>query len=130
MIQKIRRKKLRINIIPLIDIIFLMLVFFMLATNFTEIKKIRFSINSSVDKTISSKNTLIVNLKSNKYFVLDNEILKNNIEKRIQSLWKNENYKNVVVLNDKNSEVESLIYLLDILKTNKIEAVTFANEID
>ena len=102
----------------------------MLATNFTEIKKIRFSINSSVDKTISSKNTLIVNLKSNKYFVLDNEILKNNIEKRIQSLWKNENYKNIVILNDKNSEVESLIYLLDILKTNKIEAVTFANEID
>ena len=38
------KKKIKINIIPLIDIIFLMLVFFMLATNFYEKRDIEFSI--------------------------------------------------------------------------------------
>ena len=36
------RKKPKINIVPLIDIIFLMLVFFMLATNFERTKEVNF----------------------------------------------------------------------------------------
>ena len=39
------KKKIKINIIPLIDIIFLMLVFFMLATNFYEKRNMEFSID-------------------------------------------------------------------------------------
>ena len=41
---EIKRQSLKINIIPLIDIIFLMLVFFMLATNFDKNKQISFSV--------------------------------------------------------------------------------------
>ena len=41
----IKKKNIKINIIPLIDIIFLMLVFFMLATNFSEKKKLVLNLN-------------------------------------------------------------------------------------
>ena len=39
-----RNKKQKINIIPLIDIIFLMLVFFMLATNFVKNEQVSLSV--------------------------------------------------------------------------------------
>ena len=48
-------KKNKVNIIPLIDIIFLMLVFFMLATNFSEHKEINFS-SDSKKETINKTN--------------------------------------------------------------------------
>ena len=40
MIEKTEKKNSKINIVPLIDIIFLMLVFFMLATNFDKSNQI------------------------------------------------------------------------------------------
>ena len=43
-----KKNKLKVNIIPLIDIIFLMLVFFMLATNFSEDKRIDLSIQNNL----------------------------------------------------------------------------------
>ena len=53
-LHKISKKKnLKINIIPLIDIIFLMLVFFMLATNFTKNNEVSFSVNNQ--KQISNQ---------------------------------------------------------------------------
>ena len=42
-----KRNIQKINIIPLIDIIFLMLVFFMLATNFNKNNEISFSVNNN-----------------------------------------------------------------------------------
>ena len=45
----IKKKNIKINIIPLIDIIFLMLVFFMLATNFSEKKEISFNLKKNIE---------------------------------------------------------------------------------
>ena len=66
-----KKKKLKINIIPLIDIIFLMLVFFMLATNFTRNNEVSFSVNNQ--KQISNQQNkdqlMILYLKENKIFL-------------------------------------------------------------
>ena len=68
-----KNKKLKINIIPLIDIIFLMLVFFMLATNFTRNNEISFSVNNQ--KQISNQQNkdqlMILYLKKDKIFFED-----------------------------------------------------------
>ena len=57
-------KKNKVNIIPLIDIIFLMLVFFMLATNFSKDKQISFSSNMAKDtiKKESYESILIIKI--------------------------------------------------------------------
>ena len=66
-----KKKKLKINIIPLIDIIFLMLVFFMLATNFTRNNEVSFSVNNQ--KQISNQQNkdqlMILYLKKIKFFL-------------------------------------------------------------
>ena len=46
-----KKKNLKINIVPLIDIIFLMLVFFMLATNFDKSQEINFSIDKNLNSS-------------------------------------------------------------------------------
>jgi len=123
-----QKKKLKINIIPLIDIIFLMLVFFMLATNFYEQRELDFSIEKNIGENSELDKTIIVKIINNEFFY-DNRIIdQENLEQNLLKIWRDSNSKNFVVLNDKLSEIEYLIKILDILKDNKIKNVTFSDD--
>ncbi len=122
------KKKIKINIIPLIDIIFLMLVFFMLATNFYEKRNMEFSIEKDISEDSEIKETAIIKIQKNDYFYDDKKINKNKLEEELVIITNNKKFKNFVILNDKSSEIKSLIYILDILKKNKIKNVSFAND--
>ncbi len=124
----LEKKKIKINIIPLIDIIFLMLVFFMLATNFYEKRDMEFSIEKDISEDSEIKETAIIKIQKNDYFYEDNKINKSKLEEELVIIINNKKFKNFVILNDKSSEIKSLIYILDILKKNKIKNVSFAND--
>ena len=122
------KKSAKINIIPLIDIIFLMLVFFMLATNFSEKKEISFSIQEKIEETSDFQKNLKINISNNKFLILGKETRVEKIENEIIKLWKTGEFKNIIVLNDDKSSLQQLIYILDFLKKNKIKNVTFADD--
>jgi biopolymer transport protein ExbD len=129
--QKIKTvKKNKINIIPLIDIIFLMLVFFMLATNFNKDKQISFSSNMSTEtiKKENSDSILVIKIKNDSYEVSDKNISLDEIEKNYFAQWDSVNFKKIVILNDNKSEFQFLITILDLIKKYKIENVNFSNE--
>ena len=129
--QKIKTvKKIKINIIPLIDIIFLMLVFFMLATNFNKDKQISFSSNMSKEtiKKENSDSILVIKIKNDSYEVSDKNISLDEIEKNYLAQWDSVNFKKIVILNDNKSEFQFLIKILDLIIKYKIENVNFSNE--
>jgi biopolymer transport protein ExbD len=129
--QKIKTvKKNKINIIPLIDIIFLMLVFFMLATNFNKDKQISFSSNMSKEtiKKENSDSILVIKIKNDSYEISDKNISLDEIERNYFAQWDSVNFKKVVILNDNKSEFQFLITILDLIKKYKIENVNFSNE--
>lgn len=122
------KKKIKINIIPLIDIIFLMLVFFMLATNFYEKRDMEFSIEKDISENSELKKTTVINIKKDEYIFDNKKIQKKLLEEEILKIWNTANFKNFVILNDETSEMKTLIYILDILKKNQIKNVTFSND--
>ena len=80
----LKKKNLKINIIPLIDIIFLMLVFFMLATNFTRNNEVSFLVNNQ-KQTSNQQNKdqlMILYLKDNKIFFEDKIIKLKDLQNR------------------------------------------------
>ena len=123
-------KKNKVNIIPLIDIIFLMLVFFMLATNFNKDKQISFSSSMAKEtlKKESSELILIIKIKKDSYEMFDKKISMDEIEKKYFAQWDSLKFKKIVILNDNNSEFQLLITMLDLIKKYKIENVNFSNE--
>ena len=124
----LKKKSIKINIIPLIDIIFLMLVFFMLATNFSEKKEISFKLKKNIETLNDSQENLLIYIKNNTFVINEDSIKNNNIEKELLSYWNSKNYKNMIILNDKNSNLQKLIFILDILKKNEIKNVSFADD--
>ena len=124
----IKKKNIKINIIPLIDIIFLMLVFFMLATNFSEKKEISFKLKQNIETLNDSQENLLIYIKNNSFVINEESIKNSNIEEKVLSYWNSKNYKNIIILNDKNSNLQKLIFILDILKKNQIKNVSFADD--
>ena len=128
-LNKISKKKLKINIIPLIDIIFLMLVFFMLATNFTRNNEVSFSVNSQ--KQISNQQNkdqlMILYLKKDKIFFEDKIIKLKDLENKYLDDWNAQNFDKIVILNDKKSSIQVLFNLMDLIKKKKINSVNFAD---
>ena len=124
-----KKKKLKINIIPLIDIIFLMLVFFMLATNFTRNNEVSFSVNSQ--KQISNQQNkdqlMILYLKKDKIFFEDKIIKLKDLENKYFDDWNAQNFDKIVILNDKKSSIQVLFNLMDLIKKKKINSVNFAD---
>ena len=124
-----KKKKLKINIIPLIDIIFLMLVFFMLATNFTRNNEVSFSVNNQ--KQISNQQNkdqlMILYLKKDKIFFEDKIIKLKDLENKYFDNWNAQNFDKIIILNDKKSSIQILLNLMDLIKKKKIKSVNFSD---
>ena len=124
-----KKKNLKINIVPLIDIIFLMLVFFMLATNFDKSQEINFSIDKNLNSSKEDNKILFIKLDKKKgYEINEKNVSKKNFSKEVLNIWDSKKYNQVVILNDKESTIETLITTIEILKKYNISNVNFADE--
>jgi len=127
---KIKSKQTRINIIPLIDIIFLMLVFFMLATNFSKNHQISFSVlkQKEINNSVIDNKIMVIYLRDNKIIHQDKQLSTKDLEYNFFKKWNELSFERVVILNDKKTKIQLLIKLLDLIKTNKIINVSFSND--
>ena len=100
----------------------------MLATNFYEKRDMKFSIEKEISENSELKKTTIIKIEKNEYLFENKKIEKISLEEELLKIWNSQNFKNFVILNDESSEMKTLIYILDILKKNKIKNVTFSND--
>ena len=124
----IQKKNIKINIIPLIDIIFLMLVFFMLATNFSEKKEISFKLKQNIETLNNDQENLLIYIKNNSFVINEDSVASSEIEEEVLNYWNSKNYENIIILNDSKSNLQKLIFILDVLKKNQIKNVSFADD--
>ena len=121
-------KKKKINIIPLIDIIFLMLIFFMLATNFNQNEEIDFSIIKNSNEKNIDKKTLKIILKDSGNIIVNSKLINNQyVKKNIEKIWENNSYKEIIILNEENVKTQTLIDLMDDLKQIGIKSIFFSD---
>ena len=113
--QREEKELISINITPLIDIVFLLLVFFMLATSF--IQKSTIEINLSSGKTVkidNEKNTAVVILNKKGLIYLNNKLIKvTNIRNEIKNIIeKNPKYR-ILIKSHKKVPVQKVIRLIE-----------------
>ena len=100
----------------------------MLATNFSEKKEISFKLKKNIETLNDSQENLLIYIKNNSFVINEESIKNSNVEEKVLSYWNSKNFKNIIILNDKNSNLQKLIFILDILKKNEIKNVSFADD--
>ncbi len=132
------RKYHSMDLTPLIDVVFLLLIFFMVATNFSKFSSMDIKVPKS---TVENKNTAIetieVLLNSNKTlnirittngFVENQEVVENNLNQKINDLLKASNNKNIILIADEVLDYGYIIKVMSILKEAGVEGISLKTE--
>ena len=127
--QREEKELISINITPLIDIVFLLLVFFMLATSF--IQKSTIEVNLSSGKTVkidNQKNTAIVILNKKGLIYLNNKLINvTNIRKEINNIVeKNPKYR-ILIKSHKKIPVQKVIRLIEEVRLAGTDNIKLVN---
>jgi len=127
--QREKKELISINITPLIDIVFLLLVFFMLATSF--IQKSTIEINLSSGKTVkidNAKNTAVVILNKKGLIYLNNKLIKvTNIRNEINNIIeKNPKYR-ILIKSHKKVPVQKVIRLIEEVRLAGTDNIKLVN---
>ena len=120
-----KKKNIEINVAPLIDIVFLLLIFFMLTSEFTDFKTIDM-ISPNQSSTSIQKNDLpiIINLSENGLVEIDKiEIKLEDLSETIQIKLMNSKNKKIVISTLNETKINNLIIVVDTIRSLGIENI-------
>ena len=119
------KKNIDINVAPLIDIVFLLLIFFMLASKFTDFKTIDMvSPNQSNKEINETKLPIILEISENGIININNkEIEFNKLSITVDEMLTNKNINKVVISTPNETKVNILIKIVDIIRSLGIENI-------
>ena len=124
-----KNKNVEINIAPLIDIVFLLLIFFMLATEFSDFKTIDMTTPIVRELNIKNDEPLLVELSSEGQIKI-NKILINysNLEKQIKNFKKNQSDPQVMISTPEETEINILIKVMDAIRISGVDNIALITE--
>ena len=110
----------RISLTPIIDVVFILLIFFMLATNFQSFNQTDIKLSSEqASISQSDKRIYLVEFTKNGEFKLNKETMsQRSIKNEILDSKKNEEEYIVVIKGDKDTEIQDVLNVID--KTKRL----------
>jgi len=117
----------RISLTPIIDVVFILLIFFMLATNFQSFNKTDIKLsNESASMAQSDKQIYLVEFNKKGEYKLNNKNLslvdvKNKI---VEGIKENEDEYMVVIKGSKDTDVQDVLNVIAKFKINQINNIT------
>ena len=126
-----KNKPLDINVAPLIDIVFLLLIFFMLASEFTDFKTIDLvsPIESNTNIEIT-KLPIIINLSETGTIHVNSETIEiNNLSNFLNTTLIENSSKKVVINTNENTKINLLIDIIDIVRDLGIDKIALETKV-
>ncbi len=132
------RKYHSMDLTPLIDVVFLLLIFFMVATNFSKFSSMDIKVPKSnvenknttietIEVLLNSKKILNIRITTNG-FVENQEVVENNLNQKITDLLKVSNNKNIILIADEVLDYGYIIKVMSILKEAGVEGISLKTE--
>ena len=120
-----KKKNIEINVAPLIDIVFLLLIFFMLTSEFTDFKTIDM-ISPNQSNTSIQKNDppIIINLSEDGLVEIDKtEIKLEDLSETIQMKLLNSKNNKIIISTLNETKINNLIIVVDTIRNLGIENI-------
>ena len=122
-------KRVSIDMAPMVDIVFLLIIFFMVATTFVKTTGINVNLPKATSTQAETKNNLIITITKQGTLFLNNDQVSLS---SLASKLKNEKLKTgqdvVIIKGDRNIRFASLVRVMDIAKLSGISKISLASE--
>ena len=112
----------KINLTPIIDVVFILLIFFMLATNFQDFSQTDVELSSESSKSISSdKKMYVVNVDKEKSYKLNDKVLHiNDIKAKILTSVRSDEEHLVVLKPNDDVNMQIILSVMEDFKNSNI----------
>ena len=112
----------KINLTPIIDVVFILLIFFMLATNFQDLSQTDIELSSESSKSMSSdKKMYVVSVDKDKSYMLNDKSLHlNDIKAKILSSVRSEEEHLVVIKPNDDVNMQLILSVMEDFKNSEI----------
>lgn len=110
----------KLNLTPLIDVVFLLLIFFMVSTTFEKQSKLKIELpEASSEATVSEKNELIITISENGLFYVNNNQVLNpqptTLQQALLAAVKEQRDMPVILKADANVAHKHVVMAMDVL---------------
>lgn len=119
----------RFNLMPLLDAIFLLTIFFILTVTFQEEELLMpMELPTSDQPELTEiENALFVEVhKSGSYYISNSLVSETNLENTISDIMQNRNKNIIIIRSEKGADVQRVLRLTDIARKIGVEKVSFA----
>ncbi len=125
MLDRKRRRRAEINIVPLVDVLTSLIFFFLLTMQFKEIYAVDITPPSMKSSESVSKNkpATVSVTKDGKFFWNSDEISESSLEAKIKDLSKSPTPE-LIVLGDKESSLQNVMKVVDFARLAKIKKLS------
>ena len=128
------RDEFSLDITPLIDVVFLLLIFFMVSTTFKDESEINITLPNASNEIVDEKpNAINIGLDLEGNIYVNGKKLNNSefetIKSALNSEIKNSEKPPVIISADADVKYQSVVYLLDTLRHLDLVKITYATQI-
>jgi biopolymer transport protein ExbD len=122
-------KKVALNITPLIDVLFILIIFFTVSSTFLEQPGIELTLpDAQTGQAHTAQKVIIYVDKDENIYLNDHRIPIDSLAARTVNLIKDQSEKSVILRADKTVEHGTVIHIMDILRKNKIYKIVISTE--
>lgn len=111
------------NMSSMTDIVFLLLIFFMLTSTLVSPNALKLLLPSSKAKTLEKQTISISITKDIQFYINENPVLENTIEQELKFIINNEQEPAIILHTDKSVAIEHIVKVMDIAYRNKYKIV-------
>ena len=111
------------NMSSMTDIVFLLLIFFMLTSTLVSPNALKLLLPSSKAKTLEKQTISISITKDIDFYINENKVTAESIEQELKLLIKNEKEPAIILHTDKTVAIEHVVKIMDIAYRNKYKIV-------
>ena len=113
-----KRSDLLVDLTPMIDVVFLMLIFFMVSTSFTADNSIKLDLpQSKAQAANKEEKQVVISIKADgQLYVQDERVKDADLRRRILNITKGDPNMRVVIRADADAKHKRLVYALDTIR--------------
>ena len=111
------------NMSSMTDIVFLLLIFFMLTSTLVSPNALKLLLPSSKAKTLEKQTISISITKDIDFYINENKVIAASIEQELKLLINNETEPAIILHTDKTVAIEHVVKIMDIAYRNKYKIV-------
>ncbi len=123
-------ENVRLDLTPLVDVVFLLIIFFMVSTTFVYQPTIKINLPSSTQPVTVNRNYINITIEKNgRVFLFDKKLENNNeLLEILRREFENDPERVVLIKGDRDSRYENIVNVIDIVKKAGLKRILIATK--